>query len=649
MALTGIDDIDRQILYRIDFKTLIRSASVNKHTNCFLQQFIIYQELTQLKNLSDNLKFGTTAIIEQYYQLGLLGILSYHKFRCCNGFQLAVNHGQLAVLDWLWQSNYIQWYICVDVDAAITKGNIPVLEWLCAHHYLLDYDPSSINDAVRNGYLEIIQWLHLYQKLPSDTNVADLAAETGNIAALEWFRITLRGQYDYTANAIDMAAGNGHLSVLEWFDQIPEYKFIYTSYAIDYAAKNGHTDVLEWFHKSDYKFVYTNRAINFAAGNGQLNVLDWFEKSMYRFKYTSDAIDAAAKNGHINILNWFHESEYKFVYTNNAINFAAQNGHIHVLEWFRSRYRFKCTSKAIIWAAAAGHTEVLEWFAINEFDLINKRTVINDAFNEAAEKGHLATINWISENTTKPGRLSRYGPRTLSLHTVDQILKTGKLLILKYLYQNNYLTNIDQEMVSQIAKHGQIQLLDWFSKTSINMEINEYVHVSQSMIWGCPAVLDWFKKNGFAIIYKAELIQIVVARGHLNVLQWCQENNISIKYPNNVISIALSHEQYHVAEWLYRLHINLEFIGEHVHDCIINDGLVAIRWLTMMGYHFDDVEYSLAEIIEEPTATQREIIAWYQSENFNHSFIEEKFALAKKINSNIRTADEAWLDDIDIL
>ena len=78
MAFCNINDINLNILTRIsDLKLFVNLSTIDKKSYAFITNTLVYKELNTLKN--SNAKLKERNIIDKYYKLGLINILTRLK------------------------------------------------------------------------------------------------------------------------------------------------------------------------------------------------------------------------------------------------------------------------------------------------------------------------------------------------------------------------------------------------------------------------------------------------------------------------------------------------------------------------------------------------------------------------------------------
>ena len=167
------------------------------------------------------------------------------------------------------------------VEAALQSGQIEVLKWFHERNYIDTDESSAICNAAKSGKTDIVLWLQKEYNIQSCSFDAPMARaiETGNLEMVKYFKkagaelappicakAALHGQfeilkwmhengcnwnYDTTTNA----AIHGNLSILQWLVEVncpTNFMFIKEG-----AIKGGNLQIMQWI-QSNLNFTWTS-------------------------------------------------------------------------------------------------------------------------------------------------------------------------------------------------------------------------------------------------------------------------------------------------------------------------------------------------------------------------------------------------------
>ena len=136
---------------------------------------------------------------------------------------------------------------------------------------------------------------------------------------------------------------------------------------------------------------YQEDTTNTNPGIYDIEYLSWaFEQG-----YTVNEIlyEFASKNGRIDIFKWMKENEITITNTQASkfTNNAAENGHLETLQWLvQNKYKWDIWTCAS--AALNGHLDILKWLIDNGCPYDKENTLICAEYNN-----HTNIINWFME------------------------------------------------------------------------------------------------------------------------------------------------------------------------------------------------------------------------------------------------------------
>lgn len=176
------------------------------------------------------------------------------------GVEKACEEGCLDILHWIHSTHDMSLFTQGAMSAACRGGQHEVALWLKDSVRLPAPSPEVAMTAAVKGAVSFLQWLFVTCGVELHPNICNVAASSGNYAALTWLHEFCRGQCAYSVNAVDMAAINGHMEVVLFLDALG---IQCSSSAAEGALLNGHMDM--YAHLTNLGAFPSHYAVRYAA------------------------------------------------------------------------------------------------------------------------------------------------------------------------------------------------------------------------------------------------------------------------------------------------------------------------------------------------------------------------------------------------
>ena len=278
MSLTGLKDVDREILKHVDDRELLKFCSLDNKTwnsvcdDDFLRRRLTtkYPEIEKYKRENESWKrFFLRAIyyiakmkekFEYEYTEGdfklqhelLQDWRDYHVDRL---LKEAAEKGILSLVKYaLEHGANIHAFDDVAVRIASTKGHLEVVKYLVEHGaYIHEYDDQAFRHAAQYGHLDVVKYL----------------VEHG---------VDINVEQDY---AFEWAASKGHLDVVKYLVEQGVNVQENNNFAIKFASKNGHLQVVKYLVEQGAD-IHTehNLPLRWAIADNQTEVVKYLQSLM---------------------------------------------------------------------------------------------------------------------------------------------------------------------------------------------------------------------------------------------------------------------------------------------------------------------------------------------------------------------------------
>ena len=235
-------------------------------------------------------------------QRGYIHLLEWHMTRSnlvtMTGSHLiqAARRGQLAMVEWLHQSQGCTWNDTVCMMAA-DSGHFKLLQYL--HDHGCPWSINALLCAAFNGHFEIVKYLSECG-CPFDAVVYSAAAQGGSVEILQYLRSVHPGCHWDPQSCAHNAVARGHLAMLQY---LHTEGCDWRSWDCCYAARYGH--LLKYLREHGCPWDAVSPAN--AAGQGHLEVIEYLQEQ--GCPWDARARVNATKNGHLKVLEYLDQHE----------------------------------------------------------------------------------------------------------------------------------------------------------------------------------------------------------------------------------------------------------------------------------------------------------------------------------------------------
>ncbi len=280
-----------------------------------------------------------------------------------------------------------------------------------------------------------------------------------------------------------------------------------------------------------YPLSLTNR---FFRANPQLGELFKREKSFVLAEYTRKlfgvetretasrkewnhfqrkVIQSAARNGHLNLLHYY---QVTLRYPLNKLvdrtywsidRYAAKGGHLEVLKWLHGQ-GFTLNDRLLEAASRRGHLHILTWLVSigNKFKDEKPYVWHNSCFREAAEGGHMETLNWLEKQGCP-------------------LFPNPELTKLRRFFFPSVFSSSEDDTTCRVAKNGHLDALKWLMQRNFPFHSETMKYAAEG---GHLATLQWLNIHRVALKLdplNEKIMQAAAGGGHLPVIQWLRNKN----------------------------------------------------------------------------------------------------------------------------
>jgi ankyrin repeat protein len=336
MSLTGIKDVDREILLKLDDKGLLKICSIDKKTwnsvcdDAFLRRRLLKYPGIEINKLNE----------ESWKQFFLKAI--YYISRMREKYYYEYNSGNFKTQYEIIRSakkNYINETEIMNsiLFNAAMEGELPLIVWSLKNGANIHFNnDSAIRFASANGNLEIVKYLIENGSLP---NGLFAASANGNLEIVKYLVERGANIRENNDEALVAAIKEGYLEILKYlFEQYPKedgelYRYILSLGLIEstlfgqlemvkYFIEQG-ADVQSYDNLALAKAVYNLDIIKYLIENGA----DIHTRDEYLLIINS-------RDGIFKTVKYLVENGAD-IHTQNdqALNYASENGHLEIIKY----------------------------------------------------------------------------------------------------------------------------------------------------------------------------------------------------------------------------------------------------------------------------------------------------------------------------
>lgn len=345
------------------------------------------------------------------------------------------------------------------VAEAIARNLLDELKWLLQHRPEF-FAPTHLSYAVRCGRHEIVKWLlAAFPKLFFHDPYGTFEGHSRFGSPYKYeFEMIQWVLYDY-----------------DWANATNPNRNLWMKSAIEFAVNEGKMELLELVHKTSIiredaaqdsslegkslESVLGVSLTDLAAMRGHLEIMQWLDSHQHD-GYSTKTMDMAAGNGHLEIVQWLHQHRDQGC-TVDAMDSAAGFGHLSVVRWLHKNRCEGCTTRAMDTAARSGHLNVVQWLHENRDE-----GCTSEAMNSAVIYGRFNIVQWLYEHRTEG-----------CLEEATELAALNGYIPMAQLLHSKCQATFSCVVLEEVASNGNFDMFKWM-----------YEHRSKPFV---PNLLAW--------------------------------------------------------------------------------------------------------------------------------------------------------------
>lgn len=557
MSLTGVEDLDGEILLWLDLGSLAQCMTVSLKFYESAKRESLWGRKVQ-QTYGDEIvraKSPTMTFYDQYRNLhrikapnvaaqcGFVDVLTHLKSLNKNptkyALTLASRKGHINVLEWLISNGFEIDKGLLVANAAIGNNHVELAEWFLQRGFVPD--EKGADTAAKNGHILALTWLETLKILPTRSGMQE-ACYHGRIPVLEW--MILRG-FKLDRKSANRAAQGNQLGVINW---LAERRILPDRKGANHALRLGHVGVLEWMVFRDIVPAPNGDAIRDLVVKEKLPLLKQLAK--HEILPDTKGMDAACGRRLINIVEWLLSKRvYPSEWGINEIYIKERGPIMQLL----------LEKKVLPTPGVYDHLEDITVEALSRFYDLGIVPSSNTIADSCLHRRKFPELQWLAERGIKPsqGAINR----VFSSSGDHELLKNG------FLPSTDVFNRMRPPSLETLKLFGEHKILP---KAEI---VREYL--MREMI----PELDWLAQRG--IVPDRELLHDVMIRGHVNSMLWLIAKRIVD--PEVALLMGLINNYFTCLDALSELGIRPSLgLIYHVLKVGFNPGAVA--WLVKQGF-----------------------------------------------------------------
>jgi len=232
--LSGMRDLDREILGKVDDKELLNACSVDRYTwntvcdDAFIRRRL--QKYPDIENYKRDVESWKHFFFRATYYINSMKEVYDYDYKFGNFLN------QYKLLAEFKNKNYM--FVCSSLE-----GELELVIWSLKKGVKYNYITIALNSASEKGHLKIVKYL---------------VENEANIHNSDEFPLRL-------------AIYNGHLEIVKYLIELGAYIHIYEDFALRIASKNGYLEIV--------KYLVEKGALKLAKINGHFEVVEYLLKN----------------------------------------------------------------------------------------------------------------------------------------------------------------------------------------------------------------------------------------------------------------------------------------------------------------------------------------------------------------------------------
>jgi hypothetical protein len=481
-------------------------------------------------------------------------------------------------------------------------------------HVLLSYNfrKTLASKVARFGNYQTMLWFQM-NGLTLNESVLVSAAQRGDRQLFEsiWEDIEeVEGSFYLCLDAFKGAAQFGHLDFLKYAEctlqlmirTLRPYDTDVAFTVLQAASKHGHLNILEWFieqNKTPFSFEQTVKVVSAAVAGNKLNVLIWMKSIL-------------------ELQSW---ETFVRVSVHPYVSIAARHGNKDLVMWLIEQ-GFHSDIHSASAAATAGSIDLLKYFS---------HLWSAHVYTKAAEKGHLALLQWAKENAENnyPWPESKMFPAAAKCDNVElyqwlfdqqfpfeeeksfiNALQKGHFKLIKFAKSKGSIFWNDEfyfSLLEGAATLGDLETMKWAiaentgtAGTAANHASDFFVPVIEAAASGGHIhILQYLIPNDNMELFYKKVTRVAARHGHVTILEWASENTDFI-WAYLCFLAAIEGSQFKVLVWLQEFAIKRDQyhdLMKHPHPMLMAaqvGDIEVFKWLRNNGMKWHPLTYTVA-------------------------------------------------------
>ena len=326
MSLSGLKDVDREILKHIDDESLLKICSLDRKTwnqvcddNFLKRRLSKYPGIEKYKNQKESWKEFFLQVI-------------YYTSKMKEEFQYEYKSG-----DFKRQFNLLNkdkgetrlYRNAVLLDRAVGEGELDLVKYAVNNGASITAygGNGALRKAAAKGYLDMVKFL-VEKGADIHQNILQYAADGCHLSVVKY----LVENGVRTENILQFS---GNLQVAEYLVEHGANIVTEKDDALKYAAFKGRLEFLRWLIDNGANIrVYGDYPLRAAASQGHFEVVKYLvENGADVHAGQDDALSAASEKGYLEIVKYLVEHGAKHI--NKALKQAQKNKHKEIVQYLK--------------------------------------------------------------------------------------------------------------------------------------------------------------------------------------------------------------------------------------------------------------------------------------------------------------------------
>lgn len=355
MSLSGLKDVDREILKHVDDDKLLRICSVDKKSwnevcddNFLRRRLSKYPGIEKYKKESESWKEFFLQVIYHVAKMK-----EEHKF----DYRSGDFRRQYKLLNKNKDKNRLYRNTQL-LNVAAGEGELDLVKYAVNNGAsVVAYDNGALRGAAARGYLDMVKFL-VGKGANIHQNILQYSAQNGHLEVVKYLvengvdtRNTLKHAgnlevAEYLANhgadigrekdeALKFTALKGRLDVLKWLIDNGADIHIEQDYPLRWAAHKGHFEIVKYLIEYGANIhAEGDDALSSASEHGNLELVKYLVEHGANINAERDyALQVASENGHLKVVKYL--VDHGATHIDNALLHAKRNRHPDIVNYLK--------------------------------------------------------------------------------------------------------------------------------------------------------------------------------------------------------------------------------------------------------------------------------------------------------------------------